>query len=135
MFRYVLLFAAALAVATPPTSAQSQEAAEALATVGDGEAETLDLQSVRRFGEQIARFETVIAWSDATRAKPSGYMPRRVRYVGDCDKRTITISAVAVFNAQGEVQRNVVIPPGGADPVTPEKGTALAKALRQACMF
>jgi hypothetical protein len=118
-----------------PAAAQVPADAEALAKPRDGETAALELETIRKFGDALARFEVTIAWADAARPAPSDYGARRVRYMANCDEGTMTVAAVALFDRSGALQKTLVVPPGGSDPVKPEKGTDAEKWLRRACMF
>jgi hypothetical protein len=122
-------------VAAAAARADGPEEAEALAQVRDGESATLDLQTIRRYGDVVGRFEVALVWTDSTRPMPADYSPRRVRYMANCEEGTMTIAAVGVFDPAGRVQKTIVVPPRASDPVTPEKGTEAAKWLRRVCMF
>jgi hypothetical protein len=129
-----LLFAAVLA-ALAPARAQTPDSPEALATPQPGEVAELDLQSIKRFGDKVARFEVSIVRAQQGNAAPDSLGPRRVRYVADCEEQTLTLAAVGVFDNSGQVQRSLVVPPGAVDPVQPAKGSLEQKWLRKACMF
>ena len=124
-----LSFGPQLAAADAPLDA------ETLAQPREGESATLRLDSIRRFGEVLGRFDVSIAWADNTRPAPEDYFPRRVRYQANCEEGTITLAAVGVFDRSGMLQKTMVVPPGASDPVKPEKGTEQAKWLRRVCMF
>ena len=132
-----LQLATALASAMLLAAAYGQtiESAEALAKPQPGETAELDLQSIKRFGDNIGRFEVNIVRVDPASARPNGPGPRRVRYVIDCEAQTMTLAAVGVFDDSGQVQRSLVVPPGAVDPVKPAKGTPEYKWLRRACLF
>jgi hypothetical protein len=123
------LFAGAAAAAPDPGSPES------LAQAKEGELARLDLQTIRKFGEAQGRFEVVVAWADSSRPAPEDYGPRQVRYMANCEEGTIALAAVGVFDRNGQLTKTMVIPPGGADPIKPEKGTQEAKWLQRVCMF
>jgi hypothetical protein len=118
-----------------PAAAQGPEEAEALAQPRDGETAILDLQTIRKYGETLGRFDVNIVWMDTSLPRPLDYAPRRVRYMADCDESSMTLAAVALFDADGQVRKTLVVPPRASDPVKPEKGTAAAKWLQRVCMF
>jgi hypothetical protein len=115
--------------------AQDPEGAEALARPRAGETVDFDLQSVRRYGDKVGRFEVVVSWGDSSGPKPADSLPRRVRYTTDCENETLTLSAVALYDAAGAIQKTLLVPPGAVDPVKPEKGSRELKWLRQVCLF
>ena len=123
------LFAGAAAAAPDPGSPES------LAQAKEGELARLDLQTIRKFGEAQGRFEVVVAWADSSRPAPEDYGPRQVRYMANCEEGTISLAAVGVFDRNGQLTKTMVIPPGGADPIKPEKGSQEAKWLQRVCMF
>lgn len=123
------LFAGAAAAAPDPGSPES------LAQAKEGELARLDLQTIRKFGEAQGRFEVVVAWADSSRPAPEDYGPRQVRYMANCEEGTIALAAVGVFDRNGQLTKTMVIPPGGADPIKPEKGSQEAKWLQRVCMF
>jgi hypothetical protein len=47
----------------------------------------------------------------------------------------MTLAAVGLFDANGQLQKTLVVPPRASDPVKPEKGTPAAKWLQRVCMF
>jgi hypothetical protein len=118
-----------------PAAAQGPEEAEALAQPRDGETATLDLQTIRKFGENLGRFDVNIVWTDTSLPRPADYAPRRVRYMADCAEGSLTLAAVGLFDLNGQVQKTLVVPPRASDPVKPEKGTPAAKWLQRVCMF
>ena len=123
------LFAGAAVAAPEPGSPES------LAQAKEGELARLDLQTIRKFGEAQGRFEVVVAWADSSRPAPEDYGPRQVRYMANCEEGTIALAAVGVFDRNGQLTKTMVIPPGGADPIKPEKGSQEAKWLQRVCMF
>jgi hypothetical protein len=122
-------------VAGTPVHAQEPGSPESLAQAKAGEAARLDLQTIRKFGESQGRFEVVVAWADSTRPAPEDYGPRHVRYMANCDEGTIALAAIGVFDRSGQLTKTVVVPPGAADPIKPEKGSQEAKWLQRVCMF
>jgi hypothetical protein len=125
----------ALMLVWAPVRAQDPDAAEVLAQPKAGEVAELDLQTIRRFGEKLGRFEVNILWADSAIPQPADFSPRRVRYAIDCEDQTMTLAAVAVFDSAGQLKRTLIVPPGAIDPVTPPKGSTERKWLRQACLF
>jgi hypothetical protein len=130
-----LLFVVLTAATCAGVPALAEESAESLAQPREGEAAELDLQSIRRYGDRVGRFEVNIVWADPTRGRPEGSWPRRVRYAIDCEEETLALAAVGVFDGAGQLQRTMVVPPGAVDPVKPAKGTTEHKWLRKACLF
>jgi hypothetical protein len=130
-----IAFVIGLSFGPPLVAAEAPLDAEALAQPREGESATLMLDSIRRFGEALGRFDVRVAWADDTRPAPGDYFPRRVRYQANCEEGTITLAAVAVFDGSGQLQKTMVVPPGASDPVTPQKGSQPAKWLRRVCMF
>jgi hypothetical protein len=127
---------AAAVIALPSVSAQEPASApDALAQVKEGEKAKLDLQSIKKFGERQGQFDVIVSWNDADRPIPDDYLPRRVRYMADCQEATMTVAAVAMFDRNGQVAKTVVAPPRSLDPLKPEKGSEEAKWIRQVCMF
>jgi len=118
-----------------PAGAQDPAGAETLAKPRDGESATLELETIRKFGDAVARFEVTIAWTDPARSAPSDYGARRVRYMANCEDGTLALAAVAVFDRSGALQKTLVVPPGASDTVKPGKGTDAEKWLRRACTF
>jgi hypothetical protein len=118
-----------------PAGAQGPEEAEALAQPGEGETATLDMQTIQRYGETVGRFDVNIVWTDTSLPKPADHAPRRVRYMADCVEGSMTLAAVGLFDANGQLQKTLVVPPRASDPVKPEKGTPAAKWLQRVCMF
>ena len=133
--RIATTVAAVLLAVSVDAGAEDPLAAEALAQPQSGDSVELELESIRRFGEKTVRLEIMIRWGDPTRPAPEGYTPRKVRYMGDCEEGTLTLAAVGVFDASGRPLKSVIVPPRASDPIKPEKGTDLAKWLRQACMW
>lgn len=131
-----LLFGLAVpAFAQQEAGSTQPEPIEAAAQPQPGERASLDLQSIRRYGEVQGRFEVVVAWADPGTPRPAGLGQRRVRYMANCEEGTMTLAAVGVFDDNGSVLKTMVAPPGSLDPVKPEKGTEEAKWLRRVCMF
>jgi hypothetical protein len=130
---YTLALVALLAGAS--VHAQEPGSPESLAQAKEGEVARLDLQTIRKFGESQGRFEVVVAWADTSRPAPEGYGPRQVRYMANCEEGTISLAAIGVFDRNGQLTKTMVIPPGGADPIKPEKGSQEAKWLQRVCMF
>ena len=118
-----------------PAPAQSSLDAETLAQPREGESVTLDLQSIRRFGDVAGRFHVYIAWADSSRPIPEDYFPRSVRYSVNCQEKTLTLAAVGLLDRSGQLQRTLVVPPGASDPVKPAAGTEQAKLVQRVCMF
>jgi hypothetical protein len=118
-----------------PVAAQNPADPEALARPRDGESASLELDTIRKYGDVMARFEVTIAWADSARPAPSDYGARRVRYMANCEEGTMALAAVALFDRSGALQKTMVVPPGGSDPVKPEKGSDAYKWLRRVCMF
>ena len=134
-FRIASMTLALSLVAVAAARAEGPDEAEVLAQVRDGETATLDLQTIRRYGDVVGRFEVAFVWTDSTRPMPADYSPRRVRYMANCEEGTMTIAAVGVLDGAGRVQKTIVVPPRASDPVKPQKGTEAAKWLRRVCMF
>jgi hypothetical protein len=124
-----------LALACLPAQAQQQDSPEALAQLKDGEVARLDLDTIRRFGDSVGRFEVLIGEGDAARPAPQTHVPRRVRYVVKCDDGSIALAAVALYDRAGNVTKTIVVPPGAVDPVKPEKGSEAYKWVQRTCMF
>jgi hypothetical protein len=118
-----------------PVAAQSPLDAETLSQARDGESESLDLQSIRRYGDVLGMFHVNIVWADTGRPSPEDYLARRVRYAVNCEEGTLTLAAVGLFDRNGQLQKTLVVPPGASDPVKPAKGTQQAKWVQRVCMF
>jgi hypothetical protein len=118
-----------------PVAAQSPLDAETLSQPREGESASLDLQSIRRFGDVLGSFHVSIVWADTTRPLPEDYFPRRVRYAVNCDEGTLTLAVVGLLDRSGQLQKTMVVPPGASDPVKPAKGTEPAKWVQRVCMF
>jgi hypothetical protein len=122
-------------LAASASFAQSPEEAQALAQPREGETADLDLQTIRRYGDVLGRFEVTIVWTDSSKSIPEDYRPRRVRYMANCEEMTTMLAAVTLYDRNGAFQKGIVVPPRAIDPVKPEKGTEPAKWLRRVCMF
>jgi len=134
-FRFTCITLSLTLLAASPSRAQSPEEAEALSQPREGETADLDLQTIRRYGDVLGRFEVTIVWTDSSTAIPEDYRPRRVRYMANCEEMTTTLAAVTLYDRSGNFQKGIVVPPRAIDPVKPEKGTEAAKWLRRVCMF
>ena len=122
-------------LAAAPSHAQEPRSAEEWAQVQQGEVARLDLQTIRKFGDSLGRFEVLVAWADSSRPAPEGYAARTVRYVTDCDAGTIMLAAVGLYDRNGNLAQTMVVPPRSIDPVKPVKGSDEAKWLQRVCMF
>jgi len=118
-----------------PAAAQGTVDPETLAQPKEGETADFDMQSIRRYGDVLGTFQVGIRWTDRSRPFPEDYMPRTVRYAMNCQEGTLTLAAIGLFDRNGQLQKTMVVPPGGSDPVKPEKGTEQAKWIQRACMF
>jgi hypothetical protein len=118
-----------------PVAAQNPLDAETLSQPREGESASLDLQSIRRFGDTLGSVQVSVVWADSARPPPEDYLPRRVRYAVNCDEGTLTLAAVGVLDRSGQLQKTLVVPPGASDPVKPTKGSEQAKWVQRVCMF
>ena len=121
--------------ASLPAAAQAPLDAETLAQAREGESVSLDMQSIRRFGDTLGSFQVSVVWVDSVRPPPEDYFPRRVRYAVNCDEGTLTLAAVGLLDRAGQMQKMMVVPPGASDPVKPAKGSEQAKWVQRVCMF
>jgi hypothetical protein len=121
--------------AQAPPTAQTPLDAETLAQPREGESASLDLQSIRRFGDTLGVFHVSVVWVDSVRPPPEDYLPRRVRYAVNCDEGTLILAAVSLLDRTGQPQKTMVVPPGASDPVKPAKGSEQAKWVQRVCMF
>jgi hypothetical protein len=133
--RIAVTLSALALLAGAAAHAQEPGSPESLAQAKAGEEARLDLQTIRKFGQTQGRFEVVVAWADSSRPAPEDYGPRQVRYMANCDEGTISLAAIGVFDRSGQLTKTMIIPPGGADPIKPEKGSQEAKWLQRVCMF
>lgn len=133
--RPALSFALALAAVSFAHAQENLHAPDVLAQVKEGEKARLDLQSIKKYGEKQGQFDIIVTWNDAQGPKPDNYLPRRVRYMADCEEGTMTVAAVGLFDRSGQISRTVTAPPRSLDPIKPAKGTDEAKWIRQVCMF
>jgi hypothetical protein len=118
-----------------PVLADQPTEAEIAAQIKAGEKAQLDLRSIQRYGDIQGRFEVVIAAAEPDAKAEDGAAARRVRYMVNCEDGTMTLAAVGVFDANGNVLKSLVAPPRSLDPVKPEKGSEQATWLRRVCMF
>ena len=118
-----------------PLHAQQPRSAEEWAEVREGEIAHLDLQTIRKFGESQGRFDVLITWADSVRPPPQDYLPRTVRYAANCEEGTMVLVAVGIYDRNGQVAKTLVVPPGAADAVKPQKPSDQAKWVQRTCMF
>jgi len=133
--RFTCIACAVALLFSLPVAAQSSLDAETLAQPRDGESETFDLQSIRRYGDVQGTFHVSIVWTDTAHPSPEDYHARLVRYAVNCEEGTMTLAAVVLLDRDGQLQKTLVVPPGASDPVKPAKGTEHAKWVRRVCMF
>jgi len=122
-------------LAGAPLHAQQPPSAEKWAQVQEGEVARLDLQTIRKYGDNQGRFEVLVAWADSSRPAPEDHAARTVRYMADCDAGTIMLAAVALYDRNGNVAKTMLVPPRSVDPFKPAKGSDEAKWLQRVCMF
>jgi hypothetical protein len=114
--------------------AQDAGSAESQATIKQGELGRLDRDSIGEYGP-ATRFEVSIAWNDAEGKRPAEHQSRIVRYVANCKEGTLTVAAVGVFDSTGRLMKRMMVPPGAADPLTPDAGSPQAKWLKDVCAY
>jgi hypothetical protein len=133
---YIVVLSSSFPVAAQdPQNAPNAWDAETLSQPREGESASLDLQSIRRFGDTLGAFQVSVVWGDSGRSPPEDYFPRRVRYAVNCDEGTLTLAAVGLLDRSGQLQKTLVVPPGASDPVKPAKGSGQAKWIQRVCMF
>jgi hypothetical protein len=130
--RAILATAALLALIVTPAWTQDENTPEGMAAIKPGEVAGLDRDSIRDFGPTRS-FEASIVWGDTGAPRPEGHLRRNVRYVADCRAGTLLVAAVAVIDGSGARVKTMISPPGAADPMTPEAGSAQARWLQEVC--
>ena len=118
-----------------PAAADAPLEAETLAQPRDGESASLDMVSIRRYGDTLGSFEVIVVWTNSVQPPPEDYLPRRVRYAVNCDEGTVTLAAVGLIDRAGQLMKRMVVPPGASDPVKPPKGSEQAMWVKRVCMF
>jgi hypothetical protein len=116
------------------TGALAQDAGspEAQATIQQGEAARLDRDSIGEYGP-ATRFEVSIVWDDAQGRRPAEHQSRTVRYVASCKEGTLTVAAIGVYDNNGMLVKRMMVPPGAAEPMTPDAGSPQARWLKDVC--
>ncbi|HZP88928.1 MAG TPA: surface-adhesin E family protein [Burkholderiales bacterium] len=125
----------AVIAAAPVFAQETTPTPDVLAQIKDGEKARLDLQSIKKFGDTQGQFDVIVVWDETDRPKPADYLPRRVRYMANCEEGTMTVSAIGMFDRNGQIAKTIVAPPRSLDPIKPVKGSDEAKWIRQVCMF
>lgn len=113
-------------------AAQAADTVESLANIGEAETAVFDAQSVQSRNEGT-RFDVRVTWRDADKRPPGAAASRVIRYLARCDKKTITVAAVATLDANGKMLKSYVLPPGGSDFSVPAEASREAGWLAAAC--
>lgn len=132
--RCVTLATIAMAAVAAMFAAASQGAdtVETLSKIAVDETASLDAQSIQVRGD-LTRFDVKVAWRDPAQ-RPAGAPAKRViRYVAQCPRKMLTVSAVATLDDNGRMLKSYMVPPGTADFSAPVEGSREAGWLAAAC--
>ena len=119
-------------VAMFAAASHGADVVEALASISADETASLDAQSIQVRGD-LTRFDVKVAWRDPAQ-RPAGTPANRIiRYVAQCTRKVLMVSAVATRDESGRMLKSYVVPPGAADFSAPAEGSREAGWLAAAC--